>query len=67
MEEKLLKTAKDDVFLQITRDLLVAYAEIGKGKTTIDTNISNKGLAGYLCEEFFALYDALKKEYAKRF
>ena len=66
MEEKLLKTAKDDVFLQIAKDLLVAYAEVGKGKATVDLGIGNKGLAGYLCEEFFTLYDALKKEYAKR-
>jgi len=66
MEEKVLKTAKDDVFLQIAKDLLVAYAEVGKGKTTVEVNISNKGLAGYLCDEFFALYDSLKREYAKR-
>jgi hypothetical protein len=66
MEEKLLKTAKDDVFLQIARDLLVAYAEVGKGKSRVEVEITNKGLAGYLCDEFFALYDSLKKEYLKR-
>ena len=66
MEEKLLKTAKDDVFLQIARDLLVAYAEVGKGKSRVEVEITNKGLAGYLCDEFLALYDSLKKEYLKR-
>jgi len=66
MEEKLLKTAKDDVFLQIAKDLLVAYAELGKGRLRVEGEISNKGLAGYLCDEFFALYDSLKREYLKR-
>ena len=66
MEEKLLKTAKDDVFLQIAKDLLVAYAEVGKGKSRVEVEITNKGLAGYLCDEFFTLYDSLKKEYLKR-
>jgi hypothetical protein len=66
MEEKLLKTAKDDVFLQIAKDLLVAYAEVGKNKLTVTSGVANKGLAGYLCEEFFTLYDSLKKEYLKR-
>jgi len=66
VEEKLLKTAKNDVFLQIARDLLVAYAGLGKGKTVVETNISHKGLAASICEEFFELYDSLKEKYSER-
>jgi len=65
MEEKVLKTAKDDVFLQIAKDLLVAYAEPAQ-KTLYVSSKVKEGLAKFLCDEFFALYDSLKREYAKR-